>query len=126
MQGFARICSDRSARRPVLTVSVPDGAVIRAAAYLIASGVVWVIEGFLFSRLLVFSASQVALTIAIYLGLFVAAALLLIRFVRRFRDDTGDLPRWRLLSLAPMLVAIVGSFVSLPLLLLVVALGKVV
>jgi hypothetical protein len=36
----------------------------------------------------------------------------------------GGLALWRLLSLAPMLVIVVGSFVSLPLLLLIALLGR--
>lgn len=99
---------------------------IRAAVYLAASGVIWVIEGFLFSRLLAFSAGQVALTVALYVTLFLVAVVLLVRSAREFTEGTETLARWRLLSLAPMFVAIVGSFVSLPVLLIVVALGKIV
>jgi hypothetical protein len=99
--------------------------VIRATAYLVASGAIWVIEGFLFSRLLSFSASQVVLTVALYAAFFLLATGLLLHFSRAFREETEILARWRLLSLAPMLVAVVGSFVSLPLLLLIVALGKI-
>jgi hypothetical protein len=98
---------------------------IRAVAYLAASGVIWVVEAFLFSKLLSFSAAQVALTVVLYVVLFLVAVVVFVRFAREFKEGTESMPRWRLLSLAPMFVAIVGSFVSLPLLLLVVALGKI-
>jgi hypothetical protein len=98
---------------------------IRATAYLIASGVIWVIEGFLFSKLLAFSVPQVILTVVLYVTLFAVAAAMLIRSAGEFREGIEGMAHWRLLSLAPMLVAIVGSFVSLPLLLLVAALGKI-
>ena len=43
-----------------------------------------------------------------------------------YRTAEEGVALWRLLSLAPMLVVIVGSFASLPILLLIVALGKVI
>jgi hypothetical protein len=67
----------------------------------------------------------VALAVALYLCLFAAAAFNLVRFARTYRQSEGGLAQWQLLSLAPMLVAVVGSFISLPILLFIVALGKV-
>ena len=80
----------------------------------------------MFSWFLHFRAWQVALAAILYLGLFVAATLMLMRFSQRYQEAEGGLAAWRLISLAPMVVAIVGSFASLPILLLIVALGKVI
>jgi hypothetical protein len=98
--------------------------VIRAAVYLLASGAVWTVEGVLFSRLLGFSTWQMIVMAVMYALLFTAACVLLYRFSKRFRVAEGGLALWRLLSLAPMLVIVVGSFVSLPLLLLIALLGR--
>jgi hypothetical protein len=87
---------------------------------------VWFGEGAVFSWFLHFRAWQVALTAIVYLGLFATATVTLIRFARRYRTAEEGVALWRLLSLAPMLVVIVGSFASLPILLLIVALGKVI
>ena len=81
-------------------------------------------EGFLFSRLLSFSRWQVALMAGMYVILFIAALLLLRRFVDRHTGPERDLALWRILSLAPMLVVVIGSFVSLPVLLLIAAVGR--
>jgi hypothetical protein len=98
--------------------------VIRAGLYLLASGAIWMAEGFLFSYFLRFSAWQVVGMAVMYTGLFVAACVVLLRFARRYGTAQQDLALWRLLSLAPMLVAMVGSFLSLPLLLIIAALGR--
>ncbi|MBV9282834.1 MAG: hypothetical protein JOZ41_22385 [Chloroflexi bacterium] len=97
---------------------------IRAALYIVAAAAIWLGEGFMFSRLLGFEAWQVALMAVLYLALFAAALALLLRFAQASLDAEGGLPRWRYLSMAPALVVVVGSFVSLPLLLLILALGR--
>lgn len=97
---------------------------IRAAIYLLVAGGLWMAEGFLFSRLLGFAPWQVAIMVIMYAGLFVAALALLVRFARRYHQTEAELPIWRLISLAPMLLVVVGSFISLPLLLLIAGLGK--
>ncbi len=97
---------------------------IRATLYLLAAGAIWLTEGFLFSRLLSFSPLQVVVLAAMYVVLFCLAVLLLVRFAGRYRPDQSELSPWRYLSLAPMLVVVLGSFVSLPLLLVIALLGK--
>jgi high-affinity Fe2+/Pb2+ permease len=97
---------------------------IRASLYLIAAGAVWLTEGFVFSRFLRFSGWQTALMALVYVGLFLIAAWYLARFARRYRDPVDGLAVWRLISLAPMIALLVGSFASLPILLLVAALGR--
>ncbi|MGI8967742.1 MAG: hypothetical protein ACR2GA_01380 [Chloroflexota bacterium] len=99
-------------------------AVIRAYVYLAASGMIWLVEGFLFSRYLNLSVWQSIVLAALYLGLLAAAVTLMLRALRRAGARKEGLAAWRALSVAPMLVTIVGSFASLPLILFVVALGK--
>jgi hypothetical protein len=98
--------------------------VLRAVAYLIASGIIWLSEGFLFSRYLSYSLWQTILMAAIYSGLFLIAARLLWQLWRSSSDADQGLAQWRTLSLAPMATLVLGSFISLPLLLLIAALGK--
>jgi hypothetical protein len=103
------------------TISSRD--VIRAGFYLSAAAIVWLTEGFIFSRFLDFDARQVTLMAVVYVGLFASAILFLIR--TSARDGVGQrLPRWRMLSAAPMISLILGSFVSLPVLLVVASLGR--
>ena len=97
---------------------------VRGIFYLIASGIVWMVEGFIFSRFLQFSAWQTALMALLYACLFAAAAAWLFRLASAAPPSESSLPVWRYISVAPMLTAIVGSFVSLPLVLLIIALGK--
>lgn len=96
---------------------------IRAWLYVVAAGIVWFVEGFLFSRFLQMSAVQTVVLFVLYAGLFSAAVWALMRSMRDQGPGEGAL--WRQLALAPMAVAIVGSFLSLPLVLLVAILGKV-
>lgn len=99
---------------------------IRAALYLVASGAIWFAEGFIFTTFLGFRAWQIGLVVTIYAVLWVAAAIWLIRLGQRQRALAQPLAAWRYLSLAPMLTVIVGSFASLPILLAIAALGKLV
>jgi hypothetical protein len=98
--------------------------VIRAGIYVLAAGVIWLAEGFLFSRLLGFSNVQVALVVLMYTALFSIAVLQLLRSARRKGSGASQLSPWRYISLAPMLVVVLGSFVSLPILLVIALLGK--
>jgi hypothetical protein len=97
---------------------------IRAYLYLGFAGVVWLIEGFLFSHYLQFEPWQVVLTGLIYVALY---GIVVINFSRSLRAHQGDRESsaWRAVSLVPMLVVVVGSFASLPLIVAVAALGKV-
>jgi hypothetical protein len=97
---------------------------IRAVFYLTASGVVWLAEGFLFSYFLQFHPWQTVLMAALYLGLLGLALQLLWRQIASSDRAEGQMSPWRYLSLAPMVVAIVGSFASLPVLLIIAGLGK--
>jgi hypothetical protein len=95
----------------------------RAYAYLAAAGVVWMTECGLFSHFLGLSPWQVVLLAIIYLALFVLAVRVLLRSLASHREGPEIAP-WRAVSLAPMVVIVLGSFVSLPLIVLVVLLGK--
>jgi hypothetical protein len=98
--------------------------VIRAGIYVLAAGVIWLAEGVLFSRLLGFSHVQVALVAVLYVALFGIAVLQLVRSAGRQPTGAGQLSPWRYISVAPMLVVVLGSFVSLPILLLIALIGK--
>jgi len=98
--------------------------VIRSALYVLASGVVWLVEGFLFSRLLALAAWQTGLLLFLYLALFAVAVAAFVRAAKRQPVSPEGVAHWRSLALAPMLVAVLGSFVSLPLVLLIALLGK--
>lgn len=99
---------------------------VRASIYLLAAGVVWLAEGFIFSRFLGFSTWQIAITAAIYLALFAAAVVWIRLLVRTQSSENRELSPWRYISLAPMIVAIVGSFASLPIILAIFVLGRIV
>jgi hypothetical protein len=98
---------------------------LRAYIYLAAAGMIWLTEGFLFSHYLGFAPWQTALIALIYLGLYAVALRYFVASLRTSAHN-DDLSPWRAVSLAPMLVVLLGSFVSLPLILLVTVLGKVV
>lgn len=97
---------------------------LRAYFYLIASGVIWLVEGFLFSYYLGLVLWQSALLLVIYLALLGVALRATVRTLRDHPETPEGVSPWRLLAFAPAAVAIVGSFISLPLILIVVALGR--
>jgi len=99
---------------------------LRAYLYLAAAGVMWLGEAFLFAYYLGMAPWQTALLGCMYASLFAIATHFLLRSMREHDSGQSDLAAWRAVSLAPMLVVIVGSFASLPLILLVLALGKLV
>jgi hypothetical protein len=98
--------------------------VFRAYLYLLVAGIVWCGEGLVFGNRLDLRVWQIVLLAVIYLGLYAAVVRVFLRSLRD-HEPGGEYPAWRVVSLAPMLAAVVGSFISLPLLLAVVALGKV-
>jgi Trk-type K+ transport system membrane component len=97
---------------------------VRATLYVGASALIWLAEGFMFSRFLAFSLWQTALLGVVYLALLGVSCLAILRAWRRQLEISSDLSAWKLLSLAPMVTTILGSFVSLPIVLAVLALGK--
>ncbi|MGH2441668.1 MAG: hypothetical protein ACRDFX_00700 [Chloroflexota bacterium] len=96
----------------------------KAYIYLLISGAIWMVEGFLFSYYLGFAAWQIALIGVIYVALFGAAVYYLIRALKVQPRTQDGISAWRLVSVAPMLVVIIGSFASLPLIIIVAAIGK--
>ena len=97
---------------------------VRAYLYLILSGVIWLIEGFLFSYYLGLAIWQSIILLVIYLTLFGAAVRAALQTLRAQPPGPEGVAAWRLLAFAPAVVTILGSFLSLPLILLVVALGR--
>lgn len=87
---------------------------------------VWLAEGFIFSRFLQYSAWQTALMAVLYVALFLGAVKYFARFARKYTAPVEGISVWRLVSLAPMIAVILGSFISLPVLLLIAALGRVI
>ncbi|GAC1325815.1 MAG: hypothetical protein NVS2B16_14870 [Chloroflexota bacterium] len=98
---------------------------IRSVLYLVGACAMWVIEGFVFSRFLDFSVWQTALMVTVYVIFFGVAAWALLSRLRAYPGDVASLPLWRYASLAPMLAMVLGSFASLPVLLAISVLGKV-
>jgi flagellar biosynthesis protein FliP len=99
---------------------------IRAVFYLAASALIWLAEGFLFSYFLQFQAWQVVLMAIVYSCLVAIAVQLLRRQAATYVTESDRIAVWRYLSLAPMIVLVVGSFASLPILLVIAGLGKLV
>jgi hypothetical protein len=98
---------------------------IRAILYLAAAGAIWLAEGIVFAVMLRFVPWQVAAMVSVYAALFAGAVVYLARIRKTSDGDTGP-ARWRYLSLAPMLAVTLGSFGALPIILLIVILGKIV
>jgi uncharacterized membrane protein len=96
----------------------------RAYAYVAASGMVWMTECGLFSYFLGLSPWQVVLLAIIYIALFALAVRVFLHSLARHRES-HEIATWRAVSLAPMVVMVLGSFVSLPLVVLVDLLGKI-
>jgi hypothetical protein len=97
---------------------------IRASGYLVFAGAVWLAEGYVFTQFLGFSTAQIVAAICCYAALYGLAVYALIRSVGE-GGGFADVAHWRYLSLAPMMMVVLGSFASLPVLLLIAALGKV-
>lgn len=98
----------------------------RVWIYLAASCAAWLIEAFLFSSLLKFTWWQVALLLVLYFALFGAVLLALVRHIGYPRDAHPSMEQWRLAIYGPMTSVVVGSFVSLPLIVCVKLLGKLI
>jgi len=95
--------------------------VIRSVLYLVASAAIWFAEGTVFSIFLGFSRIQIVLMATVYVTLFVIA----VRAIVVMSRQKSELPHWRLLSLGPMLVLVIGSFISLPVIALIALLGAI-
>ena len=98
---------------------------IRAYGYLAASGVIWFVEGGLFAHFLGMALWQIVILALMYASLFALAVRLLVQSLRTYAEGQPQFSPWRAVSLAPMVVTVVGSFVSLPIVVLVAVLGKV-
>jgi len=98
--------------------------VIRGVLYLLAAGVAWMGEGFAFSRFLMFVPWQTVAMVVVYAVLFGVACWQFSRLARRHPASDGTLPFWRYVSLAPQLTLVAGSFLSLPILIALLAIGK--
>jgi hypothetical protein len=101
-----------------------DPGMSRAYFYVGMSGVVWLVECALFCHFLQLAPWQVVLLALLYTALFGLAVRTFLRSLRRAGRPPADMATWRVVSLAPMIVAVLGSFVSLPIIVLVVLLGK--
>jgi hypothetical protein len=97
---------------------------IRATAYLLVAGAIWFVEGFLFSRFLDFSTPQVVGMAIGYAALYACALWALLHSAGPPGSDR-DVAQWRYVSLAPMLTVVLGSFASLPIMIVIALLGKV-
>lgn len=103
---------------------------LRTALYLLAAGIVWFAEDFVFSRGLRFNAAQTAVVTLYFLALFGSAVWLVLRTHRRLAGAVTlpgpeDFTVARLVSLAPVLTLVVGSFAALPVIILVLLAGSI-
>ncbi|GAC1474809.1 MAG: hypothetical protein PVSMB7_30080 [Chloroflexota bacterium] len=61
----------------------------------------------------------------VYAVLFLMAVAALVHSTRSDQNGNTDIATWRNLSLAPMAMVVVGSFVSLPVLTIIVTAAKI-
>ena len=99
---------------------------VRTPAYMLASLVIWFAEGYVFTRAFAFNLAQTAVVAVYFLLLFAGAVWLSVRFARRVDPSDESIPVARLISLAPVLVLVVGSFAALPVFMLVLIAGALV
>lgn len=100
----------------------------RAIIYLFAAGVIWFAEDAVFSRGLGFDLAQTAIVTVYFIALFALAVWFLLAMYRKQQAGeirAGDLPVARILSMAPVLTLIVGSFAALPVFILVLIAGSI-
>lgn len=103
----------------------------RTALSLATAAVIWFGEDFLFTRGLGLGRAQTAVVSAYFVALFIAALWAIRRLysgLSRAPQTSGELedggiPIARLISLAPMLVVVLGSFVALPVIILTLVIG---
>lgn len=101
----------------------------RTGVYLVAAAAIWFAEDYVFTRGLGFDGVQTGIVTIYFVLLFATAIAFILRATRRMRNDPssaqGEFSATRLLSMAPAMTVIIGSFAALPILILVLALGSV-
>jgi hypothetical protein len=101
----------------------------RTVIYLTVAGALWATECIVFARALQFDVIQTTI-FGVYFAVLFGAALV---FLGRFYGDTSQISdesraefsSARLISLAPMLTVILGSFAAFPVMILLVVFGSV-
>lgn len=100
----------------------------RTVAYLLAAAIIWFAEDFAFSRGLGFNAAQTAVVTIYFLVLFVGAVWFICRTHARLSASTTPdehLSVARVVSMAPVVTVLLGSFAALPVIVLVLLLGTI-
>jgi len=100
---------------------------LRTAIYLSAAAVIWFAEDGVFSVAFRFNAAQIAVVTVYFAALFAGAIWLIRRTYLRtgMEEPSEDLPISRIVSMAPVLVVLVGSFAALPIFMIVLVAGAV-
>ncbi|GEM_PF-3111263 len=88
----------------------------RTLAYLAAAGLIWFAEGYVFTRAFGFDTVQTAAVSAYFAAVFALAIWITVKAYRRFGggNTSGGLSPELLVSMAPALTLILGSFAALP------------
>ena len=94
-----------------------------------AAAAIWFAEDYVFTRGLGFDGVQTGIVTLYFVLLFAAAIAFILRATRRMDNDPSsaqsDFSAARLISMAPAITVIIGSFAALPILILVLALGSI-
>ena len=101
----------------------------RTVTYLAAAGAIWFAEDVVFSRAFGFGVAQTAVVTLYFIALFAIAFWSVIRTYRRMEaspaSDDLDFPIARIVSMAPVITVLLGSFAALPIFMFVLIAGAV-
>jgi hypothetical protein len=100
----------------------------RTVVYIAASAAIWFAEDYVFTRALGFNAAQTAVVTAYFVALFAVAIRLVFRARSRARAGGytgGEFTVAKLVSMAPALTLVVGSFAALPVIIGVLVAGSI-
>lgn len=92
-----------------------------------AAGAIWFAEDLVFSRAFGFGIAQTAIVTLYFLILFGLAVRFIIRTYKRLEatpeNSESDFPIARVVSMAPIITVLIGSFAALPIFMLVLIAG---
>jgi ABC-type nickel/cobalt efflux system permease component RcnA len=100
----------------------------RTVLYLVAAGIIWFAEDVVFTRGLGFDAAQTSVVTTYFVLLFAVAIWFIVRTYRRGQSrpaSEDEPPLAKVISMAPALTLIIGSFAALPVIILVLMAGSI-
>ncbi len=97
----------------------------RTALYLCAAGAIWFAEDAVFSLAFRFGILQTCIVTVYFVGLFICAVWYVFKLSRQGLNapSESELPIAKIVSMAPVLAVVLGSFAALPIFLLVLLVG---